>query len=97
MDFADNIIAYETNSFFTLKTKNLPYDGTIKNLTPFKIGTIRNYSYGKRFDAIHFPHNFQMETEIELLNTLTNHRCDVIIGNKLVILTLIKKQSLNYR
>lgn len=94
MDFADNIIAYETNNFFTLKSKNIPYTGAIDNLTAFKLGTIRNYSYGNKFDAVHFPLNFQMETETELVKALANNRCDLIIGNKLVLLNLLKTMQL---
>ncbi len=94
MEFSDNILVYETNSLFSLQTKELAYTGTISSLTPYKMGTIRNYSYGKLFDHVHFPINFQMETETELINSLINNRCEVIIGNKLVIFNLLKTMKL---
>lgn len=94
MHFSDNIIAHETNTLFTLKTTRLPYSGDIQTITPYKIGTIRNYSYGKRFDAVTFPQNYQMETEKELIYSLIHKRCDVIVGNKLTIQTLLKQMGI---
>ena len=94
MHFANNIIAYETNSFFALKETKLPYSGDIKTIIPYKIGTIRNYSYGKRFDAVSFPINYQLETEKQLIKSLINKRCEVIIGNKLTLRTLLNQMGL---
>jgi len=97
MYFSDNIIAHETNTLFTLNTTELMYSGDIQTITPFKIGTIRNYSYGNRFDAVTFPFNYQLETEKELIRSLINKRCDVIVGNKLTILTLLKQMGFEDR
>ncbi|MBU1342730.1 MAG: transporter substrate-binding domain-containing protein [Proteobacteria bacterium] len=94
LHFDDSILCYETNTFFTLKTTNLSYSGDIKTMTAYKIGTIRNYSYGKRFDAVHFPLNYQMETEQELIKSLINKRCEVIIGNNLTLQILLNQTGL---
>ncbi len=95
MAFADNILAYETNTLFSAANSNLSYSGSIKSLTPLRIGTIRNYSYGKEFDAIAFPKNFPLETELQLINALLKKRCDIIIGNKLVISKYLKDKQLD--
>jgi polar amino acid transport system substrate-binding protein len=97
MEFADNVIAYETNSFFAMADKGLTYDGDISSMTQLRIGTIRNYSYGEQFDRVHFPVNFELETEAQLLNALLNRRCDVIIANKLVINTMLTARGLAER
>lgn len=89
--FSDNIIGYETNSFFTLAKARPDYDGNPESLKTLKIGAIRNYSYGSRYDSITFPFYFQLETEQQLVKALLNKRVDVIIGNKLVIMILAKE------
>ncbi|MCD4721475.1 MAG: transporter substrate-binding domain-containing protein [Desulfobacula sp.] len=95
MHFSNNILAHETNTLFTLKTIDLPYSGDIKTIIPYKIGTIRNYSYGKRFDAVNFPLNYQLETEKELIKSLINNRCNVIVGNKLAVRILLDQMELD--
>ena len=97
MTFAGTVLGYETNTLFTLTDKNLNYSGNIRELTSYKIGTIRNYSYGKRFDSIRFPVNFTLETEQQLLNALLNQRCEVIIGNKLVFEKIFRARGLSPR
>ncbi len=95
MVFTDNILAYETNTFFYPADKKLSFHGDIKSLTSYKLGTIRNYSYGKEFDAIAFPKKFPLETESQLINALIKKRCDIIIGNKLVISRYLKDKQLD--
>ncbi len=51
MHFENNIIAYETNSFFSLANTKIQYDGDFSTVLSKKIGTIRNYSYGEKFDS----------------------------------------------
>lgn len=97
MAFSDTVLAHETNTFFILKDNDLPYSGRISDLTPYKLGTIRNYSYGQKFDRIHFPVNYTLETEQQLLQALLNRRCDVILGNKLVFENIIRARQLSDR
>ncbi len=93
MHFENNIIAYETNSFFTLANAKIHYNGDLSAILPKKIGTIRNYSYGEKFDSYIFPKNYPLETEKELINSLINLRCEIIIGNKLTVQELINQMG----
>jgi len=93
MHFENNIIAYETNSLFILADNKIDYNGDLSALRSQRFGTIRNYSYGKKFDLLTFPKNYQMETEKELIKSLINLRCDIIIGNKLTVQVLINQMG----
>lgn len=91
MYFSNNILAYEVNQFFKLEETSLEYTGDLSELFPFRIGAIRNYSYGPVFDAVKFDNIFRLETETSLIRSLFNKRSDIIIGNDRVIKMLIKK------
>ncbi len=93
MHYSSTVIAYETNTFFALKGMDISYSGDINDIIPYKIGTIRNYSYGAKFDSVVFPINYQLETEQELIKSLINKRCEVIIANKLTMRILLNKMG----
>lgn len=92
--FEENILSYETNTFFVLSTSKITFDGQFASIAPYKIGTIRNYSYGPDFDKFIFPGKYQLETEQELINSLNNLRGQVILGNKVTVQKLIDKMGL---
>ena len=94
MHFSETVLGYETNSLFTLTASDLLYSGDLETLIPHKMGTIRNYSYGKQFDAAEFPLKYQFDTEKDLINGLINNRCSIIVGNRLTIQILYKKMRL---
>jgi len=94
MYFSENILAYEINQLFKLKSTSIKYLGDLEYLTPFKIGVIRNYSYGPQFDQMVFANIFRLETEEELIKSLVNKRCDIVLGNIAVMQGLIKKMRL---
>ncbi len=94
MHFSNNILVAETNSLFSLKLSNISYTGKLVSIASNKIGTIRNYSYGKVFDAMKFPKKFEFETEKDLINGLINNRVNLIIGNKITIQILLKQLGL---
>ncbi len=85
MYFSDTILGYETNSLFILNTFDFEYTGSLDALLSLKIGVIRNYSYGKEFDATQFPLKYEFDTEKELINSLLNKRCQIIVGNRLTL------------
>lgn len=95
MYFSDNILAYEVNRFFKLKTVAVDYSGDLTALTSLKMGGIRNYSYGPEFDAMTFPRIFRLETEEDLIKSLINKRCDIIVGNETVIHLLKNRMGLD--
>ncbi len=97
MWFANNILGYEVNRFYKRRTTGLTYTGKFQDLFPLKMGVIRNYSYGKRFDRTHFPHKVELETERELLNALVNNRCDIVLANDVVFNAFIRQSKLESR
>ena len=93
MYFSDNILVYEINQFFKLKETSLAHNGKLSTVSSFKIGAIRNYSYGSVFDEAKFDKIFRLETEESLIKSLVNKRIDLIVGNDTVIKMLAKKMG----
>ncbi len=55
--YFDNLsIALETNVLFTWQDNTLQYNGDFSSIKPYRIGVIADYSYGKRFNDMFFPH-----------------------------------------
>ena len=89
MIFEESILAREVNMFFTLKSSPVLFSGNLNDLKGKRIGAIRNYSYGEDFDARSGGLNIlRLETEDGLLRNLISRRCDIIIGNDIVLRTL---------
>ncbi len=88
MYFFDNILAHEVNRFFKLKSSPVSFTGDLASLGDMKIGGIRNYSYGKTFDGTIGLKVLRLETEKALILNLANQRCDIILGNEIVLQTL---------
>ena len=92
MYFADNILTREVNQFFTLKSAPISFDGNFDTLKGYRIGAVRNYSYGNKFDTFSPKLNvLRLETENALLLNLVNKRCDIILGNSIVLALLAKQ------
>ncbi|MCP3942175.1 MAG: transporter substrate-binding domain-containing protein [Desulfobacteraceae bacterium] len=93
LDFPDTPLAYEVNSFFKLKKIPVDYSGDMTVLNPFRIGFIRNYSYGPVFDAMNFPRTVMFETEQDLIKSLVKGNRQIVVGNKIVLQLLIRQMG----
>jgi len=93
MHFNDAVLGYEVNRFFKLKNYYINYSGDMATLFPLRLGAIRNYSYGKDFDSIAFPLLVELETEKDLIKSLVNKRCEIIVGNESVIQVLKERMG----
>ncbi len=94
MSFSENILSYEVNRFFKMKKAPFKFTGNMEELFPLRVGAIRNYSYGEKFDGMNFPRLFRLETEKALVKNLINDRCDIIVGNEIVIQLLSNRMGL---
>jgi len=85
--YDDNLIAHEVNAIYTLKGNEIKYSGKIENdLKPYKIGVIRDFSYGPAFDSVADKLRRDMANDVELLiKKLLKKRNDAILHNTLVI------------
>ena len=98
MVFSQTPLAREVNRFFTLNGKDLTFTGDMTRLTGLKIGAVRNYSYGKAFDeAASRLTLLRLETEKSMLMNLIQGRCDMIIGNEVVIRALADQAGVAQR
>jgi len=92
MYFPETFLAREQNRFFVLKDSALSFQGELSSLRGVRIGAVRNYSYGKTFDTYRDQLIIlELETEKALIMNLIGERCDIILGNDLVIQSLALK------
>lgn len=85
----------ELNQLFTLMDNDFEFTGELQQLTPFSIGTVREYSYGEYFDQATYLNKLPALTETVLLKLLVARRIDMIISNPLVFNQIILKENLN--
>ncbi|MBA6335948.1 transporter substrate-binding domain-containing protein [Colwellia sp. BRX8-7] len=91
--FIEPSYGYEINQLFTLADNNFQYNGGLKQLLPYSIGTKREFSYGKAFDSANYITKLPALTEEVLLKLLLTRRIDMAISNPYVFNQLIKKNN----
>lgn len=84
----------EINQLFTLMDNKFKFTGQLQQLTPFSIGTVREYSYGEYFDQAIYLNTLPALTEEVLLKLLLAKRIDMIISNPLVFNQIILKENM---
>ena len=92
--FIEPSFGYEANQLFSLTDKNLKFNGKLKQLAPFTIGTTREYSYGEYFDQASFLTKLPALSEDVLLKLLVSERVDLAISNPLTFNRLISDNKL---
>lgn len=83
----------EVNQLFTLSNNNLEFNGSLQQLTPYSIGTTREYSYGESFDQASYLTKLPALTEEILLKLLLGRRIDTAIANPFIFNRLILKEN----
>ena len=78
-------LALEENSFFTWKQSGINYSGNFRDLIPYKIGVVSNYSYGEAFDQVDYLIKEEAISERSLAKKFKLKRFEVGIGNRYVI------------
>lgn len=85
--------AFEVNQFFTLADKDINFSGDLKQLTPYLIGTRREFSYGNNFDKAYYLTKLPALTEEVILNLLLANRIDIAISNPFIFNEMILKRN----
>ncbi len=97
LDFPDTPLAHEVNRFFKLKSISIDYTGDMSVLKSFRMGFIRNYSYGPAFDAMDFPRAVTFETEQDLIKSLVKENRQIVVGNEIVLRLLLRQTGFESR
>jgi polar amino acid transport system substrate-binding protein len=84
----------EINQLFALIDNKFQFTGKLQELTPYSIGTVREYSYGEYFDQATYLNTLPALTEDVLLKLLLAKRIDMIISNPLVFNQIISKEKM---
>lgn len=92
--FIEPAYGVEVSQLFALSEFELNYNGNLKQLTPYSIGTLREYSYGEYFDQANYLKKLPVLTEDVLLKLLLAERTDFVISNSLVFKQLILERKL---
>ena len=69
--------------------------GHLKQLTPYSIGTTREYSYGKAFDQASYLTKLPALTAEVLLKLLLGGRIDIAISNPLIFNRIISRENVS--
>ncbi len=93
--FIEPSYSYEVNQFFTLVDNKVSFNGQLQQLTPYSIGTIREYSYGNTFDQANYLNKLPALNEQILLKLLLGKRVDIIIGNPFVFTKMATKEKIS--
>lgn len=85
LDFGNEILVPQVVSLYIKKGSKLTFKGDLKELRPYKIGTLNTISYGERFDKA--KDNLKLQTErVEGLDQnfkkLAAGRIDYVISNR---------------
>ena len=65
--FPEIEIAMEENSFFTRQDSGIHFSGTFKNIKPYPIGVVADYSYGREFDRAGYLKKITAKNDLNLL------------------------------
>ena len=84
--FLNNRLAYEENNFFAYKKSNIDFTGSLMALRFYKIGVVKDYSYGENFDQAAYLSKIEVYSDEALLKMFSFKRFDLGIGNRSVIL-----------
>lgn len=92
-EFSKEPIIITYTSLFVKSDSNIEYNGNILDLEPYKIGVVRDYTYGKEFDEA--VKNNILKTEavddkLQNINKVLDNRLDMCIENRLVLLETLK-------
>lgn len=91
--FSKEPIITTSTSLFVKNNSNIEFDGYILDLKPYKIGIVRDYSYGEEFDT--YIKNNILKTEVvddnmQNVNKVLDERLDICIENRLVMLNELR-------
>jgi polar amino acid transport system substrate-binding protein len=92
--FIEPSFGYEANQLFSLTDMKIDFNGQLKQLVPFTIGTTREYSYGEYFDQANYLTKLPALTEDVLLKLLVSERIDLAISNPFTFNRLILDNQL---
>lgn len=91
--YFDNILVNERVALFSLKERDVKFSGNFHELENYKIGVIRNYSYGIFFDSFKFPNKDFSYNENHLVKRLIGGRTDIIVSDELVLYYKLKEMD----
>jgi len=91
--FSKEPIITTKTSLFVKSDSNIKFDGNILDLKSYKIGVIRDYTYGEAFDNAVKNKTIKVEEvddKLQNINKLLDDRLDICIENRLVLLDALK-------
>ncbi len=81
MIFADGPTLSEANHLFVKKGSDISFASNLKDMTGYKFGAVRNYSYGNAFDNADYLGAYRTNGEKILIKMLIGKRFDIAIGS----------------
>lgn len=91
--FSKQSIITTYTSLFVKSESSIKFDGTVLDLKSYKIGVIRDYTYGEEFDnavknkVINVE---EVDDKLQNINKVLDNRLDICVENRLVLLDKLK-------
>ncbi|SOB59319.1 Extracellular solute-binding protein family 3 [Pseudodesulfovibrio profundus] len=90
--FPDTPLALETNMVITRSDRDISIK-SLDDLRPLRIGVVRGYAYGTKFDTMRGLNIIEAQSAHQLLLMLLNDRMDVAICNQTVFKYIARKEE----
>ena len=91
--YPEEVINYSENVFFYNKKKPFKFDGTLESLKGRLIAVTQNYNYGKDFLESNLFRRDNASYDVFGIRKIANERDDLFICDKLVGISLAKKEG----
>lgn len=91
--FSKEAILTTHTSLFVKSDSNIKFSGNVLDLKSYKIGIVRDYTYGEEFDNAVKNKVLKVEAVDDMLqniNKVLDNRLDICVENKLVLLAALK-------
>ncbi len=85
-----NPVALNRVALFSKKDMKITYK-TLDQLSKYRIGVVRDYSYSEEFDMALYLDKFESSSSDKSINLLLNDRVDIIAGSEPVINHILKE------
>ncbi len=98
LDYSATVLMPQEVVLFVSKDSDIEYDGNLKSLANYRIGIVRDISYGSTFDEERMKGTFKKISEATNLEQnvkkFQSGRVDILISNKYTALSMFKQLGL---
>jgi len=85
--FKGNVLSYTRNHFVISRSRDIEYNGDLRDLSGYRIGIVRGFMYGDEFSEADYIKKYRVNKREQMLAMLSKGRLDVALLNPLKLRT----------